>query len=156
MLLKVETERMLAQYVPVLDENTMGEQSLTWKGQLLTIATECALGVQYLHHERYWAEEERGASGEVLVEPGYKECIIHRDLKPDNMLLTKDWQLKLTDFGEARAVNLNEVRSAEPYTRSPPCLSICRTLCLHMCVADDDERGNAHLCGARGDAGLRL
>jgi len=29
------------------------------------------------------------------------------------MLLTKDWQLKLTDFGEARAVNLNEVRSAK-------------------------------------------
>ena len=29
------------------------------------------------------------------------------------MLLTKDWQLKLTDFGEARAVNLNHVRSAK-------------------------------------------
>jgi len=24
----------------------------------LNIATQCALGVQYLHHEQYWAEEE--------------------------------------------------------------------------------------------------
>jgi serine/threonine protein kinase len=32
--------------------------------------------------------------------------VIHRDLKPDNMLLTRDWKLQLTDFGEARAQNM--------------------------------------------------
>jgi serine/threonine protein kinase len=32
--------------------------------------------------------------------------VIHRDLKPDNMLLTRNWTLKLTDFGEARAQNM--------------------------------------------------
>jgi len=69
--------------------------------------------VQYLHHEQYWAEEE--VVDGVVVPAGYRECIIHRDLKPDNMLLTKDWQLKLTDFGEARAVNLNQVRSPSKY-----------------------------------------
>jgi len=34
--------------------------------------------------------------------------LVCRDLKPDNMLLTNDWQLKLTGFGEARAVDLNQ------------------------------------------------
>jgi serine/threonine protein kinase len=35
-----------------------------------------------------------------------QESVIHRDLKPDNMLLTRDWTLQLTDFGEARAQNM--------------------------------------------------
>ncbi|GMI29719.1 hypothetical protein TeGR_g7215 [Tetraparma gracilis] len=72
------------------------EQTLTWKGNLWRMALEAALGVQYLHHHRYWKEEPAG----------WKEAVIHRDLKPDNMLLDNDWRLKLTDFGEARATNL--------------------------------------------------
>ena len=110
-LLKETTELLLAEYEPPLAVGASGVQSLTWRGQLLGIATQCALGVQYLHQERYWAEEEVKEGGEVVA-AGYRECIIHRDLKPDNMLLTKDWQLKLTDFGEARAINLNQTMTS--------------------------------------------
>jgi len=75
--LKEDTERMLGEYEPQLGEDASGNQSLTWQGQLLNIATQCALGVQYLHHEQYWAEEERGEDG-VVEEAGYRQCIIHR------------------------------------------------------------------------------
>jgi serine/threonine protein kinase len=92
---------------------------LTWKDKLLKSATECAIGVQYLHQSRYWSDGSSGGDAdssatekEEKEEAGWHECIIHRDLKPDNMLLTNDWTLKLTDFGEARSVNLNQTMTS--------------------------------------------
>ena len=70
---------------------------LTWKKDLLRIMEDCALGVHFLHKSNYYDFDKN----QIM------ECIIHRDLKPDNMLLTEDWSLKLTDFGEARAVELD-------------------------------------------------
>jgi serine/threonine protein kinase len=45
-------------------------------------------------------------------EKEWKDCVIHRDLKPDNLLVTTDNVLKLTDFGEARAAELNLTMTA--------------------------------------------
>ncbi len=70
---------------------------LTWRGHLHRWGEECAMGVQYLHQSRYYSEHD----------DTWRNCIIHRDLKPDNMLLTPDFKLKLTDFGEARAYDEN-------------------------------------------------
>jgi len=47
--LKRETERLLGNTSRCWRRGQM----LMWKGQLLNISTECALGVQYLHHEQY-------------------------------------------------------------------------------------------------------
>ena len=95
--LKRCTERLLRGFVVSYQRS-----HLTWKGELARLALHCAQGVQYLHNERYFSSEK----GE------WQECIIHRDLKPENMLVTNDWTLKLTDFGEARATDLNSTMTS--------------------------------------------
>ncbi|GMH49587.1 hypothetical protein TrLO_g5833 [Triparma laevis f. longispina] len=68
---------------------------LTWNGLLHNIMHQLASTMAYVHQARYYDEKKHE----------YCNQIIHWDLKPDNILLTKAFDCKLADFGEARAVD---------------------------------------------------
>jgi hypothetical protein len=69
--LKRNVEGLLAGYKPVEKEHVVEELDLTWKGGLWRMALEAALGVQYLHHHRYWSDggkRHNGATNQVEEE----------------------------------------------------------------------------------------
>jgi len=76
--------------------------ALNWKDHKLEMVCDVARGMTYLHHARYFNERTNK----------YETCIIHRDLKPQNLLVTRSYGIKITDFGEARAKNQNATMTA--------------------------------------------
>ncbi|XVF42454.1 hypothetical protein PTKIN_Ptkin01aG0364700 [Pterospermum kingtungense] len=62
--------------------------SLTWEKRV-KILRDCAFALRYLHH--------------------YMDgCIVHRDIKLTNILLTEDFEPKLSDFGLAKMLGMEE------------------------------------------------
>ncbi|KAK2638109.1 hypothetical protein Ddye_025904 [Dipteronia dyeriana] len=61
---------------------------LTWERRV-KILRDCALGLRYLHHY-------------------IDGCIVHRDIKLTNILLTEDLDPKLSDFGLAKMLGMEE------------------------------------------------
>jgi len=57
------------------------------------------------------------------LEYAHARSIVHRDIKMENVMLTVDWQVKLMDFGLAKALNENPDRSlfiiGTPFYMSP-------------------------------------
>ncbi|KAI7737035.1 hypothetical protein M8C21_007535 [Ambrosia artemisiifolia] len=61
-----------------------GKSLLTWSTRY-KIARGLASALQYLHHE-------------------WEQCVLHRDIKSSNVMLDKDFNAKLGDFGLARFI----------------------------------------------------
>ncbi|KAK6243428.1 hypothetical protein QUC31_009837 [Theobroma cacao] len=64
------------------------DSGLTWEKRV-KILRDCAFALRYLHH--------------------YMDgCIVHRDIKLTNILLTEDFEPKLSDFGLAKMLGIEE------------------------------------------------
>ncbi|KAF0693784.1 Aste57867_15283 [Aphanomyces stellatus] len=76
---------------------------LEWNDPLLQIAIDAAQGIAYLHHSN----------------------VIHRDLKCENLLCTATYACKVSDFGESKQVQTQEVLETmvgTPYWLAPEIL----------------------------------
>jgi Tol biopolymer transport system component len=71
------------------------------------------------HHGRLTLDEVRGVARQICeaLEAAHEKGIVHRDLKPGNLKIRPDGQVKVLDFGLAKAIEQTPVDAA--LTNSP-------------------------------------
>ncbi|CAM9836100.1 unnamed protein product, partial [Scytosiphon promiscuus] len=68
-----------------------GAGPLSWPDQKFEMCLDIAAGMAYLHRFKHFDD----------LSSSMQDCVIHRDLKPQNLLVTHDYRVKITDFGAA-------------------------------------------------------
>ncbi len=81
-------------------------QRVVESGEPLTVPLACFIGIEVCHGLAY--------AHSRTLDDGKRLGIVHRDLSPPNVLLSRDGQVKITDFGLARA--LTHARVSRPGT----------------------------------------
>ena len=96
------------------------DQALGWRFRI-NIAAQAASAIQYMHENN----------------------LIHRDIKSSNILLNREWQCKICDFGLAREIDVTSTSRYGPFHRflritesfvtdeSSDRSHVCRTFSVH-------------------------
>lgn len=52
---------------------------------------------------------------QILIALKYiqNKCYMHRDLKPQNIMVTKNHQIKIIDFGQAKRLNISSFEKSQ-------------------------------------------
>jgi len=77
-------------------ESDGSSEDMTWDITLLPWCQDCARAMKYLHGVSYFDSKVNASV----------HGIVHRDLKPDNCLVSESNAIKIADFGEARALSI--------------------------------------------------
>ena len=76
------------------------------RGSLRNVLYDLSIDIDYERKLSFAMDSARGMHFLHTLEPPR----IHRDLKSDNLLVSRDWIVKVADFGLGRAVNVNTRR----------------------------------------------
>ena len=87
------------------------------RGSLRNVLYDLSIDIDYDRKLSFAMDSARGMHFLHTLEPPR----IHRDLKSDNLLVSKDWIVKVADFGLGRTVNVNIKRNDKKHIRRQNC-----------------------------------